>query len=467
MRPTLRSAEAPRRAVAGANAIIEAAQLGGRVTFAVADTRTGKLLEENGAQTATPPASVTKAVTALYALDALGGAHRFRTRVLASGPISGGTLQGDLILVGGGDPTLDTNGLAALASRLKQAGVREVRGGFKVYDGALPRIDTIDPAQPPHVGYSPAVGGIALNFNRVHFEWKRQGGGYAVTMDARSDRFKPTAYTSTMRVVERRLPIYSYSSSGGKDNWTVARGALGSGGSRWLPVRNPALYAGDVFQTLARAQGIALKAPVVTRAAPSGTEIAALQSAPLSDILKDMLRFSTNITAEMVGLAATAKRTGQVPRSLKASAAEMNRWAGAKLGAAGIKVEDHSGLGSASRMTANGMLTALLAARKDGRLRPLLKRIAMLDSNRRPIKNHPVTVHAKTGTLNFVSCLAGYMTAPGGSEMAFVIFTANEAQRRGIAKEDRERPTGARAWNRRSKAMQQKLIERWGALYGA
>ncbi|MEO0938331.1 MAG: D-alanyl-D-alanine carboxypeptidase/D-alanyl-D-alanine-endopeptidase [Pseudomonadota bacterium] len=467
MRPQPRGADAPQAVVPGPQAIIEAAQLGGRVTYAVADMRTGRVLEASGEGTATMPASVTKAVTALYALDALGAGHRFRTRLIATGPVSNGVLNGDLILAGGGDPTLDTNGLAALASRLKSAGVREVRGNFKVFDGAMPRIETIDPAQPVHVGYSPAISGIALNFNRVHFEWRRQGGGYAVTMDARSDRFKPTAYTSTMRVVERRLPIYAYASSGGKDNWTVARAALGSGGARWLPVRNPALYAGDVFQTLARSQGIPLKTPQVTRRAPSGAEIAALQSAPLREIVQDMLRFSTNITAEMVGLAATAQRTGQVPASLKASAREMNSWAASKLGAGGLRVEDHSGLGSGSRMTAQGMLQALTATQSNATLRPILKKIAMLDGNRKPIRNHPITVHAKTGTLNFVSCLAGYMTARGGSELAFVIFTANEAQRRGISQSDRERPTGARAWNRRSKAMQQKLIERWGAIYSA
>ncbi|MEO0390421.1 MAG: D-alanyl-D-alanine carboxypeptidase/D-alanyl-D-alanine-endopeptidase [Pseudomonadota bacterium] len=466
-RPQVRPGNAPRAVAKGPESLIAQAQLGGRVTYAVADVRTGRMLETREETAATPPASVTKAVTALYALAALGGAHRFQTRLIATGPVSGGVLQGDLILAGGGDPTLDTNGLARLASVLKQSGVREVRGAFRVFDGAMPRIDTIDPAQPVHVGYSPAVSGIALNFNRVHFEWKRQSGGYAVTMDARSDRYTPRVYTSTMRVAERRLPTYAYSASGGKDNWSVARAALGNGGARWLPVRNPGLYAGDVFQTLARANGVPLPAPQLTRNAPRGTAIAAVQSDTLTEICRGMLRFSNNLTAEMVGLAATAKRTGSVPRSLKASASEMNRWAGSALGTKGLRLVDHSGLGSASKVTAEAMLTALLRARQSNALRPILKKIPMLDANRKVIKSHPIDVYAKTGTLNFVSTLAGYMTARDGTEMAFAIFTANEAQRRGIAKSERERPTGGRAWNRRSKALQQKLIERWGALYGS
>ncbi|MEX0368368.1 MAG: D-alanyl-D-alanine carboxypeptidase/D-alanyl-D-alanine-endopeptidase, partial [Ruegeria sp.] len=404
--------------------------------------------------------------TALYALSVLGATHRFNTHLIATGGVSGGVVQGDLVLVGGGDPTLDTNALAGLAAALKSRGIREVRGAFKVADGMFPTVPTIDKEQPDHVGYSPALSGIALNFNRVHFEWKRQGANYAVTMDARSDRYRPDVVVARMQVSERRAPVYTYSDGGRTDNWTVARGALGNGGARWLPVRKPALYAGDVFQTLARAQGIVLKAPKVVSRAPQGTTLATHQSADLRTILRDMLRFSTNVTAEMVGMAATVKRSGR-PASLRASATEMNRWAKAALGTPNMRLVDHSGLGGASKMTADDMVTALVRARQANLLRPILKPIPMLDANRRAIKNHPIEVHAKTGTLNFVSGLAGYMTARDGTEMAFAIFAADEATRSKIDRANRERPQGARSWNRRAKAMQQHLIERWGALYGS
>ena len=118
-------------------------------------------------------------------------------------------------------------------------------------------------------------------------------------------------------------------------------------------------------------------------------------------------------------------------------------------------------------MTADDMVLALVRARQNNVLRPILKPIPMLDAQRRAIKNHPIEVHAKTGTLNFVSGLGGYMTARDGTEMAFAIFAADEATRAGIARANRERPQGARSWNRRAKAMQQKLIERWGAVYGS
>ena len=466
LRPVARGGGHLKKAAAGPDAIINAAKLGGRVCYAVADARTGARLEAGNAKTGTSPASVAKAVTALYALDVLGASHRFTTQVVATGSVSGGVVSGDLILVGGGDPTLDTNGLAALVAAMKEKGIREVRGAFKVAEGALPYVKTIDTEQPDHVGYSPAVSGVALNYNRVHFEWKRSGGSYGVTMDARTERLRPAVYVTKMQIVDRRMPVYTYKDGGRSDNWTVAKAALGNGGARWLPVRKPALYAGDVFQTLARSQGIVLKNPKIVKKAPAGTVVASRQSDDLRKILQDMLRYSTNVTAEMVGMSATARRTGRVPGGLKASASEMNRWANSTFGTTAMRLVDHSGLGGKSKMTADDMVQALVKAHGNAVLRPILKPIPMRDDKRRILKNHPITVDAKTGTLNYVSGLAGYMTAKDGRVMAFAIFAADEDARSRISKANRERPQGARSWNARAKVMQQKLIDRWGLLYG-
>src|SRR6056297_3317086 len=133
-----------------AAALIDEARLGGDVSFSVIDVKTGLLLEGYEARSGLPPASVTKAITALYALDVLGPGYRFETRLLATGPVEDGVLKGDLVLAGGGDPTLDTDGLAALASKLKQAGVRAITGKLRVWDGALPFERVIDATQPEH-----------------------------------------------------------------------------------------------------------------------------------------------------------------------------------------------------------------------------------------------------------------------------------------------------------------------------
>lgn len=465
LRPKVRGPEHFKRAVPGAERIISEARLGGHVSYAVADVRSGAALEAGNASRGTPPASVTKAITALYALETLGAGHRFETRLVATGPVVDGRLEGDLVLVGGGDPTLNTDDLMGLAQGLKASGVREVTGAFKVAEGALPYVRSIDVGQPDHVGYSPAISGIALNFNRVHFEWRRSGGTYRVTMDARTERYRPDVAMARMQIAERGAPVYTYRDGGTREVWSVARGALGRGGARWLPVRKPGLYAGDVFQTLARSLGIVLKTPQVVQAAPAGTRLARHQSEPLIDVLRDMLKFSTNVTAEMVGLAATAKRGGRAG-SLAASGRVMSRWAEARFGTKGIELVDHSGLGDKSRMSAAAMVATLVKAHTGG-LPAILKTVAIRDETGQPAGGAPARVVAKTGTLNFVSGLAGYVSDANGATLAFAIFAADVETRKRIAKADREAPRGARSWNGRAKAMHQRLIRRWAALYFA
>ena len=446
-------------------ALIAEAKLSGRVGFAVSDAKTGLVLEQGDATLGLPPASVTKAVTALYGLDTLGSNHRFQTRLIATGPISNGILKGDLVLAGGGDPTLDTDRLAEMAAGLKKAGLRELRGKFRVWGGAVPFLRAIDETQPEHAGYNPSLSGLNLNYNRVHFEWKRSGGKYAITMDARSGKYRPDVTIAQMRIAERAAPVYTYRANGRRDDWTVARSALGNRGARWLPVRQPELYAGEVFATFARSQGITVGTPEVSKSAPSGTALVTHQSEPLSDILREMLRYSTNLTAEMVGLAASAARLGK-PVDLRASAREMTGWAQSSLGMVGARLVDHSGLGDASRLTASSMAGALARAHRAGLLKPLLRDIPLRDARGRALKDQPVKVVAKSGTLYFVSALAGYMTTPDGAEMAFAIFSASESLRAKVDSSQADRPPGAAFWNKRAKHLQQALIERWGIVYG-
>ncbi len=466
LRPALRPAGGLAATVPAADALVSKAQLGGEVVYALADADTGQMLEARQPQRGLPPASVVKALTAIYALDALGPSHRFETRLIATGPVQNGILSGDLVLAGGGDPMLDTNALAEMAAKLKTAGVREVRGRFLVWGGALPYARAIDAEQPEHVGYNPAVSGLSLNFNRVHFEWKRNGQGYGITMDARSDRYRPDVRVARMSIVARELPVYTYADTQGVDQWTVAQSALGKGGARWLPVRRPDIYAGEVFRTFAGAHGIRLPAEGAARSLPGGTVLVRQQSLPLPEILRDMLRYSTNLTAEMVGLAATLAKGGQ-PGSLAASANAMNAWAASALGLSSPSLVDHSGLGDRSRLAAADMVAALVRARRQGMLPDLLRAYPLKDEKGRKTDAHQVKVNAKTGTLNFVSGLAGYMARDNGRPLAFAIFAADAKRRDGIPRAERERPAGAQGWNRRAKALQQDLIERWGTLYSA
>ena len=270
-----------------------------------------------------------------------------------------------------------------------------------------------------------------------------------------------------MSLRNEKTPVYTYRSTGLVDEWTVARGALGKSGGRWLPVRQPAVYAGDVFRTLARSQGIVLRQARLANRKPQGmTELGRVQSGELRKIVRDMLKWSTNVTAEMVGMAATVARGGK-PSGLEGSGRAMSAWAKARFGMTTARLVDHSGLGGSSRMSAAELVQALVQVRERNLLRPILKPIPVRDEKGNVVKNTPVKVDAKTGTLNFVSGLGGFLTAADGRELAFAFFSVDPDMRAGIARQNRERPQGARPWNRRSRQLQYNLLRRWGAMFGS
>jgi D-alanyl-D-alanine carboxypeptidase/D-alanyl-D-alanine-endopeptidase (penicillin-binding protein 4) len=465
LRPQLRPSDFLVRTIPEANEIIRAAELGGRVGFAVADAVTGEMLEVVNPLFPLPPASVAKAVSCAYALDRLGPAYRFRTRLVSDGVVADGRLDGDLWLVGSGDPLFDTDALAAMAEDLVNMGVREVTGAFRVATGALPEIWQIDPGQLPHVGYNPAISALNLNFNRVHFEWEREGENYTISMNARSESLRPAVRVARMLIAERTSPVYTYSDAENHDAWTVARGALGNAGARWLPVRRPAAYMAEVFSTLMSGLGVRLPDPTFAPSAPETALVLVEHSSdPLDEILRGMMRWSTNLTAEVVGLMAT--QAGDVqPENLPESGAAMTAWMEESLGARNATFVDHSGLGVGSRIRPQDMTHALVAAGPDGLLRNLMKDIAMRDGDGNVIADHPIEVVAKTGTLNFVSALSGYARTPSGRDLAFTIFSADLERRDAIPEDQRERPTGSRTYNSAAKRMQQALIERWGMIY--
>lgn len=456
---------APASVPAGSLAsIIARTGLSGETAVVALDAETGALIEEHRAELRMPPASVAKSITAMYAYQTLGAAHSFATRIEIGGgrgdaALRDGLLSGDLILRGGGDPTLQTAGLARLADALVARGLRRISGRFIVDDSSLAPIDRIDAGQPVAAGYNPGVSGLNLNFNRVHFGWEARNGQMALAMDARSDREVPAVSVIGITAAARDLPVYTHEVGSGREVWTVAATALATPGSRWLPVRRPGVYAGDVFRALMAARGVTLPAAEIARA-ETGPILAEHRSGSMTGILADMLRHSTNLTAEAVGLAATA-RLGQRASALEPSAARMNAWIADRYGAAGMALVDHSGLGPGSRVAPLVMATYLRAARGEGVLPGLLRDFALRDAAGRDNPAHPVSVQAKTGTLNFVSTLAGYAQMRGGRPVVFAIFSADMDRRRRISEADGERPAGTRPWAGAARSLQQALIERW------
>jgi D-alanyl-D-alanine carboxypeptidase/D-alanyl-D-alanine-endopeptidase (penicillin-binding protein 4) len=447
----------PRRAWAAASAasveaILAASGLAAVSGFAVADLDGDGLLEGHDPNAGRPPASVAKIVTALYAREALGPEYRFRTRVLATGPVEGGVLRGDLVLEGGGDPVLDTDGLGALVAAIRTGGIERVEGRFLVAEGAMPFVADVARGQPEDAGYNPTISGMNLNFNRVELRWAP---GQAPSFGAPGQRLLVPVEGIAGAVADG--PI-RHRFEAGREVWSLPAARVKGSGSDWLPVRAPAVYAGEVFAGLAARAGLALPAAeVVARA--GGTVRAVGDSPALDRMLRDMLRYSTNLTAEAVGLRASQAR-GAAPGGVAASAAAMGGWARERFGLPAAAFVDHSGLGDGSRVAPAEMVAVLRGA--DG-VAAMLRTRPVLGGDRKPL-DLGVEVLAKTGTLFFACGLAGYMT--GSRRLAFAIFCADPVLRAGIRPEERAQPPGAKSWAARARAQEQALLRRWAAVYG-
>lgn len=434
----------PTRPIPDAAELVAASRLRGTVGYALLDNR-GTLLDGALASEPLPPASTMKVLTALYALARLGPDHRFRTRVVRAGDM--------LVLVGGGDPILSSDDLETLAADLIASG-QTSPARFAVWGGALPRLTEIVPDQPDHLAYNPAVSGMILNFNRVHLGWRHVGGGLQMRLEARAAANSPRAYTITAQPVDQRN-LFTYRADDRVEHWTVARSALARPGSRWLPVRRPELYAGDVFQTLCRAKGLVLPSPEVIDVMPAGDEVAAHGSQRLDRILRDMLYYSTNLTAEVVGLHASGARDPA------ASARRMQGWFRDQGLGDGFDLADHSGLSDASRVTAEGLARAIQSAAGAAELGALLKRDPLSDDLGAPV-SQSYEVAAKTGTLNFVSNLAGHLDKDGRQGVFAILCTD---QPRHIATSGTDLPAGVRGWTREAKTLQRRILASWAQRY--
>ncbi|MEM7509115.1 MAG: D-alanyl-D-alanine carboxypeptidase/D-alanyl-D-alanine-endopeptidase, partial [Pseudomonadota bacterium] len=420
------------------------------------DLKTGQVLDQHLAGEGFAPASVAKLPTAFFALDRLGPQYRFETRVAVTGEVRAERLEGDLILIGGGDPELDNDALLPLVTQTRELGFRTVAGAFLVDGSAAPNFSAIDPAQPAEAPYNPGLSGLNLNFNRVRLKWGQPG----IEVFAWARRLQPPA--ETVRVVPAAAagaPLFTHAFDGREELWRMSQRALRRKGERWLPVKAPALYSGAVFRGLAETYGMSLDRP--RQAAVSGAQVVARhQSRPLSSMLRDMLKYSTNITAEAVGAAAS----GADEQAF--SAAAMNAWAADLAGFApgdpGFAFVNHSGLTTASRVSPERMVALLRAlAMRPGGTHARLPGVAAgylkphnVAAETMPLDYDHLDVVSKTGTMNYIRGLSGYVATPGGRQLAFAIFS-NDLPRR-------TRGEGLdRRWMGRARGFERALIRNW------
>lgn len=401
------------------------------IAFVVIDAESGTVTAAQAADRPMPPASTAKVATMISALELLGPDFRFQTRVLATGaPDATGTLAGDLVLAGGGDPLLTPQDLFGLAVRLKDLGLRRVAGRFLYDETLLPALPAINPDQPAEARYNPGVSALSVDFNRWRLLWRPNGDGLAPVLT----RLPPLDG-------HRAAPDDRPHGPGREVLWDGRTWKLSADaateGDRFLPVKAPGQATAELFRRLAAQAGITLPAPQPGAASKNARIATAIAGLPLSEIARLGLEHSNNLVSELVGLTAARLLDGRTD-SLAASASTLSNWLHKAVGGGdwrGWNLPNHSGLSRHARVTANQMAAVLRFAhgRRYGGwpFTSLLPTAGFRKAFRDRFLNEAAAgrIWAKTGTLHYAKGLVGYLMGADGRTKAFALYIADPAAR--------------------------------------
>lgn len=385
------------------------------------------------------PASVMKLVTAFAALERLGPAHSWRTRVAARGAVRNGVLEGDLFLVGGGDPMLGYDRLWKLLRRLRALGIERIAGDI-VLDGSALRLPPHDPDAFDGRGlrpYNSGPHGLLLNYNTLLLGlYPGKAANEPVTLAAEppladvvidnriltSDAPCGTWYADLQASIDggRRLVLSgSLPAACGPRTWSAAP----------LP---PDEFGAALVGTLWSEVGGRLGGTVRAGTAPADAhELFADDSPALAEVVREMNKWSSNVIARQLlatlgtGLPAGAPPMADMVAGGARTAGELLAAAG--IGTEGLVIENGSGLSRIERVRADSLGRLLIAAWQ----RPWMPEyiaalpVAGVDGTARGrLRDSPASGHAhiKTGTLNGVRAMAGYLLDRHGRRHAMVMM---------------------------------------------
>ncbi len=316
------------------------------------DLTTGTTVYTQNPTLALAPASNEKLPLTYAALATLGPMYRLETDVLGEGELDGTTWRGRLVLRGGGDPTLSSPGLRALALQVRAAGIRRVTGGVLADESLFDKRRTVTGWRSSFYLYeSPPLSALVVDRDRV--------GGYLS--------------------------------------------------------QAPAAAAGTAFVRALRTAGVAVTGAVQLGVAPDDAfPLGQLVSAPLWTILRFMDRESDNFTAELLLKQLGAVQAGR-GTSAAGAAVVTQALVAAGVPMAGVRIVDGSGLSLLDRLSAEAITSILRAAWTNFTLRPaFVAALAVAGVNgtmESRLQKPPArgNVLAKTGTTREASALSGFV----------------------------------------------------------
>ncbi|MFT4217222.1 MAG: D-alanyl-D-alanine carboxypeptidase/D-alanyl-D-alanine-endopeptidase [Micropruina sp.] len=412
------------------------------VGVAIADSSSGDELYTRSAATAVSPASNMKLLTSAAALDVLGPGYRFGTEVYApAAPSATGTVS-RLYLRGNGDPTLVESDLTSLAEQVKAAGVRRVTGAV-VGDGSYfdnDRYNDYWNARDYNSSYAAQISGLTLSPSsafkvgtvQVTYRPGSEAGKKAVlgVVPATASGYLKLVNKTTTTKAGRGAAIGVRRTDGTNTVTVSGRVALKRAlASATVTISNPARYAAHVFTKVLRATGITVDDSPVTGALPaSRVRLASDTSAPLSSIVRTLLKPSNNGMAEH--LIKTLGRSGDQPGTWADGSARVLRWLTTTQDVPStVRIVDGSGLAHRNKQTARVLVRVLQYARTRDWFGTFYDSLPVAGnpdpaiggtlSSRMQGTAAQNNLHAKTGTLSGVTALSGYVTDATGRLYTF------------------------------------------------
>lgn len=428
----------------------------------VASLRSGETWFETNPAVRLVPASNTKLFTAALALDRLGPSRHLSTSLrIDAPPDASGRLPGPLRLIGGGDPSLSPRlhggswdaVWAPLVASVKQAGIRRIDGGILCDESRY--------SGPPFgsgwnwddlvESYGAAVSALSAGDNAVSLLITpgRAPGDPALV------RMEPLATAMSLE------SLVVTSTKGGAEDLSLFRvpgdsrlrisGSVPAGSGPVTveaSVPHPALWSGQLFQEALRKAGVAVSGPMrVLRSGESAgngtwTDVGSLSSPPVSELVRDMMKPSQNLHAQLlllaVGAESGATGGGGVARTTEAAGLAVlpSLLRKAAIREQDVSLEEGSGLSRKNLVTARALVRLLTYMNRQpfaAAWRDALP-IGGVDGTLRSRFTQPGlrgNVRAKTGSLRHVHSLSGYLTNSVGEPLVFSILVNGAVPREG------------------------------------
>lgn len=376
------------------------------------------------------PASVTKIVTAAAALQALGPSFKFQTTLWSTGEIKNGTLEGDLILKGGGDPGFISESMWYLVNELLRTGIRKIDGGILVDDTDFDSIRA-DPSRDPERvdrAYDAPVGAMSFNWNSINVFVRpgQVGQPPTVYLDPQAAGYTVDNKAKTVNSSGSDIEI---SRNGER---VQVRGTIGIGADEVVKYKNiddPVDWSGRNLQFFLEQRGIKVSGKIKSGKRPASAKLLAkADSKPLSHHIADMMKFSNNYVAEML-TKNLAAQGGTAPATLEAGMKVIRaNLVGLGIAESRFNLVNPSGLSRRNKLKAVDLAQVLVRSSEQfPTFAEMLSAfpLAGIDGTlKNRMKNTPAQgwVRAKTGLLTGVVALAGYAGRKDGSVRAFTFI---------------------------------------------